>query len=241
MLVKTKGIVLHHIKYSDSRLIAQIYTELHGRQSFLIRNPHGKKTSLTTGLLQPLFMIEMEAYHKTSREIQHLKELKPLIIFQSIPYDIRKSAVALFLGEILYRTLREEEPNPPLFEFLQNSIHYFDLIREKFLWFHLIFLVHYTRFLGFFPNNNYSRTRTYFDLREGSFTESPPAHPHHLQPDESRLLNDLLLSSLHKPFDPGRNGHFRKYMLEQLLTYYRLHIEGMGEIRSAQIMQELFH
>lgn len=122
-------------------------------------------------------MIEMEVYHKASREIQHLKELKPLIIFHSIPYDIRKSTVALFLGEILYRTLQEEEPNPPLFEFLQNSIHYFDLIREKFLWFHLIFLVHYTRFLGFFPNNNFSQARKYFDLREGSLPNLLPLIP----------------------------------------------------------------
>ncbi len=241
MLVKTKGVVLHTIKYGDTSLIAQIYTESHGRQAFLVRGGRGKLSRHPARLLQPLYLLEMEVYYKASREIQHLKELKPHIIFQTIPHDIKKSTVSLFLGEVLSRTLREEEPNPDLFDFLQSSIQFYDLSIEGNSWFHLLFLAQLTKFLGFYPDNNYSAEKPYFDLLNGHFVPAVPLHPHYLSAGESGEMNRLLQAGFSTAMENYPQAGRRKDLLDDLIRYFRLHVEGMGEIRSYAVLRELYH
>ena len=241
MLIKSRGIVLHHIKHTDSSLVVHIYTEFNGRQAFFIISLRGKKSRFPVGLLQPLFIVEMEVYYKANREMQHLKEIRPYLVFQSVPFDVKKSTIALFLGEILYKTLKEQEPNPGLFEFLVHTIQLLDLSPQVTGSFHLLFLLHLSRYLGFFPDNNYSENKPYFDLMNGHFVPFQPPHPHYLDRGKSRDMNHLLCSPLNGMntirFQPAQ----REALLEQILEYYQLHMDGLGEIKSWQVLREVFH
>ena len=152
MLQKTKGIVLHTLKYNDTSIIVDMYTELSGRASFLVTVPRSRKAAVKSVLFQPLSFIEFEADYRPNATLYRVKEAKSFYPFSSIPYDPYKSSMALFLSEFLYRAIREEAENRPLFAYLQHSIIWLDECGDGFANFHLVFLMRLSRFLGLYPN-----------------------------------------------------------------------------------------
>ena len=105
MLEKTRAIVLHQIKYTDSGIVAQVYSKKFGRQSFLIRGMRNRKTGKHNILFQPLFILDLELNYKQSHEMQNLKEFSVFFTPYDIYSNIKKSAVAIFLGEVLTSVL----------------------------------------------------------------------------------------------------------------------------------------
>ncbi len=144
MLTSTEGIVLHFIKYGESSVITTIYTRDFGRQSYLINAARSKKSKNRAGLLQPLFLVDLVAYQKPSRELHRVKELKSNKTYQNIAFDITKTTQAIFLSEVLYKSLNEQESFPEMFDFIKNSLLYFDLMDAGFSNFHLYFLFRLT-------------------------------------------------------------------------------------------------
>lgn len=241
MLNKTRGIVLSHLKYSDSSIIAHIYTEGFGRLAIMVKGVRSKRAPGKISLFQPLFLVEMEIYHKSRRDIQTLKEIRNYKPFNSIPYDIRKSTIALFLAELLSKSLKEEEANPKLFDFLVNAIQWFDLMEEGIHNFHLCFLAELTKYLGFYPDSSNGEHTTYLDLQNGVFVEAKPLHSNHLSGDRSTNFHQLLKSTLQNFIDPGWSKASRINLLDDLIEYYRLQIDSLGPVKSIQVLKEVFH
>ncbi|MBI9054943.1 MAG: DNA repair protein RecO [Bacteroidales bacterium] len=241
MLFKTRGIVLHHIKYSETSVIVTIYTELFGRQSYIINGVRGKKSKIKANILQSLFLLNMEVYHKPKQDLQRVKEAQPDFVFSSLPYDIRKSTLAIFIAEILYKTIQEHEANAELFNYLYNSIQVLDLKEKGISNFHLYFLIHLTKYLGFFPENNYSDSRCYFDLKAGRFMQIKPMHLFFIGPIESKILNTLFEFSENQHENVNIRHKERIEILEKILDYYSLHIDGISTIKSLSILREVFH
>jgi DNA repair protein RecO (recombination protein O) len=240
MLTKTRAIALHHIKYSDTSVILTAYTEAFGRLSFMLQGIRRKNSKMNLNLFQPLFLTELEVYHKEQRELQKIREATNAYPFQSIPYDYRKRTIALFIAEVLYKSLQEEESSPELFGFLFNHIKMLDLKEEGIGNFHLYFLVHLTKYLGFFPQNNYSVSLPFFDMQNGKFTALKPLHNHYLEPSNSEYLHELLKSSGKQHQDLRISRESRLQILHGLLDFYYLHNPGMGHIKSFEILKETF-
>ncbi len=240
MLHKTRGVVLHTIKYTDSSVISHIYTENFGRKSFIITGARGRKSPARVNLLQHLSILDMEVYIKQTRDLQRIKEIRIHEPFSSIPYHPVKNAVALFVSEILYKTLQEEEPNPNLFSYLLNAIMIFDLSGKGYANFHLLFLLGLTRYLGFFPRNNYNLSNEFFDIENARFTVTRPLHPHFISPDASRHLPGLMECSFENMDKIRLNSAMRNNLLKGILDYYRFHIPVMGNIKSFSVLKEVF-
>lgn len=241
MLYKTKGIVLKYIKYSETSIIVTIYTENFGRQAYIINGVRGKKSKIKANFFQPLFLLDMEVYHKPKRDLQRVKEIQNAFIFTTLPYDIKKSTLAIFIAEILYKTIQEQEPNQELFNYLFNSIQLLDLKAEGLSNFHIYFLIHLTKYLGFFPNNNYSETNSYFDLKAGCFVQIKPMHLSYLEKEESKWLSKMLFFSEDQHKDLKINYKTRNHLIEKILEYYLLHNEGVANIKSLDVFKEVFH
>ncbi len=240
MIEKTRGIVIHTIKYTDNSVISHIYTESFGRQSFLINGTRSKKSPVRINLLQHLSILEMDIYIKQSRELQRVKEMKLHETFAEIPYDPVKSAIAMFVAEVLYRTLREQESNPAMFSFLTNAVKILDLAESGYANFHLIFLMGLTRLLGFYPRNNYALNREYFDMENAVFVEKQPLQPYFVPPPESRFLPVLMRCSFDDMDKVKLNSSMRNELLNGLLDFYRYHLPGMGTLRSPAVLREVF-
>ncbi|NDV80390.1 DNA repair protein RecO [Bacteroides sp. 51] len=240
MLQKTIGIVLHALKYSDTSNIVDIYTELHGRTSFLVPASRSRRSAVKSVLFQPLSIVELEADFRTTSSLYRIKEVKAYP-FHSVPYHPYKSAIALFLAEFLYRAVKEEGENAPLFAYLRHSIEWLDECTVDFANFHLVFLMRLSRFLGLYPNlEDYSRG-DYFDLLNAGFTPLKPyKHSFFVNPEESYRITRLMRMNYDTMHLFGMNRADRARCLAIIHEYYRLHIPGFHDLKSLDVLQELF-
>ena len=224
------------IKYGESSLIANLYTKHFGRSSYIINSIRGRKAG-HRHILQPLFLVDVVAYYKDTRDVQRIKEIKNFPVYQNIPFDIRKSTQILFLAEVLHKTLREQESFPEMFNFIKNSLLFFDLDESSMSNFHLFFLFHLTEYLGFLPD---IRKEGWLDLQKGIVVTDEPYHPFYTNKDATAALRELSVLKI------GELGRFRisrslrGYLTVKLIDYYQMHFEHLGEIKSLKILQELF-
>jgi DNA repair protein RecO (recombination protein O) len=240
MLEKTKGIVLNRIKYSDSGIIVRLYTRKFGRQSFLIRGMRNTKAGRHNILFQPLFILDLEMNYKHSREMQVLKEFSVSFAPYEIHSDIRKSCVALFLGEVLTSVLKEESPHEEMFDFIEESIIYFDSCKEGFANFHIAFLAGLSSFLGFQAGPRTDNNDTFFDLKNGSFVEMPPVHGNYANETVSNILADFYVASYDTAGKIPLTGTMRNEVLETLVKYYSLHLPALRKLKSLEVLKEVF-
>lgn len=241
MLHNTPGIVLHQVKYSESSVIAKIYTELFGLQSYMIRGIRSKKSKIKSALLQHLTLVDLVVYHKTKSNIHNIKEIKIAFPFQTIPYNISKSSIAVFINEILYHVIKEEEANSDLFKFLFNSIQILDLKESEYASFHYLFLMQLTKYLGFYPKNNFSTTNCNFNLEEGKFThQKGPENLYVTTPFSSYIFN-LCSYSFEDLGELNVNSLHKNQLLEILLNYYRLHLPVPLNIKSHHVLQTVLN
>jgi DNA repair protein RecO (recombination protein O) len=240
MLHKTRGIVLHTMKYTDNSVISHIYTEHFGRMSFMISGARGKKSSARINLLQHLSILDMEVYIKQTRDLQRVKEIRLNQHFSSVPYQPVKNTIALFVSEVLYKTLQEEEANQNLFSYLVNAILIFDLSGSGYANFHLVFLLGLTRYLGFLPQNNFSESTGFFDIENARFTVSQPMHPHYISAPSTSMLSELMRCTFEEMGRVRMKSEQRNVLLTSILDYYRFHLPGMGRIKSFDVLKEVF-
>lgn len=241
MLQKTQGIVLRTLKYKDTSLIADIYTEVAGRLSFMIAIPRSRKAAVKSVLFQPLALVELEADFRPNATIYKVKEAKSLYPFATLPYDPYKSAIALFLSEFLYRAVREESENRPLFSYLYHSIIWLDECREGFANFHLVFLMRLSRFLGLYPNLEDYHAGDYFDLQNACFTAlRPQFHSNYIAPEEAARLTRLMRMNYDTMHLFAMNRAERARCLSIINDYYSLHLPDFPQLKSLEVLKELF-
>ncbi len=241
MLQKTTGIVLHVLKYNDSSNIVEIYTRETGRASFLVKVPRTRKSPVKAVLFQPLALVEFEAEVKPKSSLSLVKEAKSLHPFSSIPYDPYKSSIALFLAEFLYRAVREEVENRPLFAYLEHSILWLDECRSGYANFHLVFLMRLSRFLGLYPNLDDYHPGDYFDLLNSCFTSSrPKLHSAYVGSEEASRISGLMRMNYETMHLFGMNRTERGRCLHILNEYYRMHLPDFPVLKSLEVLHELF-
>ncbi|MGV6945919.1 DNA repair protein RecO [Sphingobacterium kyonggiense] len=237
MLVQTKGIPLKITNYSESSVVAQIYTEQLGLQSYLINGARKPKAKIHTNILQPFHLLDLVVYNKENNNLQRIKDAQQSPTLTSIPLDIVKSSLAMFLNEVLYKVLRHQHPDPHLYQFLENAIIWLDEAKEGLANYHLIFLLKLTHFLGFKPAIS---KKPYFDLQEGQFTSIMPAHIQVLAEPYSSLFRDLLQENFQDCNKIKLSKSDRAFILQKVVDYYRLHTENFGELNSLYILEEIF-
>jgi len=240
MIEKTRGIVLHQLKYTDSGIVVQLYTRKFGRLSFLMKGMGRRKTGRHNVLFQPMFILDLEIYYKESRDMQLIKEFSVYYSPADIFSDIKKTSVAIFLGEVLSSILRQESPNEELFEFIEDSIIYFDKRRENFANFHIAFLAGLSSYLGFEPGPRSAKDNLFFDMINGVFVNVPPLHDNYTNPEISDILAAFFSTSYNKSMNISLSGIQRNEVLEVLVSYYSIHLPGLKKIRSLEVLKEVF-
>ncbi|MDR1645721.1 MAG: DNA repair protein RecO [Tannerellaceae bacterium] len=240
MLSKTRAIILHSIPYNEAGLIVHTYTETSGRLSCLAARNKKKRSPLPGALFMPLSVVEMEMERRPGRDLSRLLEARLCFPLTRLSSDPVKSSLALFLAEMLYRVLKETEPDPRLFDFLYHSIHLLEESGQGIANFHLVFLLHLLRYLGISPNVDAYCEGAWFDMQNGIFASRPPLHRHYLDKDESRVFASLFRISYENMSLYAFSRHDRVHILHKIIAYYRLHLPEVPEIKSLPILQTLF-
>lgn len=228
MLQKTRGIALSYIRYRETSIIARVYTEEFGLQSYIVnsvRTPKSKNNRIA--LFQPLTLLEMVVYYKNDRDLHRMSEVKTSHPFQSLPFEMAKSTIAMFVTEMLNKVLKEEAGSPPLFRFLIESVLFLEEARQNYENFHLAFLLKLSFFLGFGPEN----AREFeSQLRENSYPFLP-------DDEMETALNIMLRQPLGSPIKLARAS--RNDLLDALVAYYQIHLDSIGEVKSLPVLREV--
>ncbi len=240
MMVKTRSIVLHSIKYGESKMIVDLFTQQHGRVSFIVSIPKTSKAKVKKQFFQPLSILEIEFDFRMNVPLQRLKDVRLAVPFSSIPFDPFKLSIGMFVAEFLLYSTKSEQENLPLYTYMENSIAWLDGAEGTIANFHLIFMMQLSRFLGFFPNIDDYVQGELFDLREGQFVEMTPVHRDFLDAAESAEILNLMRLNYHTMHLLKMSRLQRNRCAEVIIHYYRLHIPSFPELKSFSILKELF-
>lgn len=238
MLKKSKGIVLRNTNYGESSIISRIYTLEDGVQSFIINSVRKGKGSIKPSHLMPLNLLEMVFYFKPNAGIHRIKELKCNPILSNIHEDVIKNSLSLFFTEVINLSIKEEESNPALFQFLESFIQLLDLEHGSLRHFPHFFMVQYSKYLGFFPKGNYT-SGDVFDLVEGRYT-------HHAEPGNPALdeqctnyLWQLSSMNIDQVNTLLTGKHVRDEFLQGIVQYYELHMLHGRKIKSHIVIKQV--
>ena len=238
-MIKTRGIIFRSIKYSETSIIADIFTEEKGLRSFIISGVRTKKAKVSASIMQVMTLVDLVAYFRENKDLHRIKEIKVEHVYTSLPFDVVKGAVGLFMVELARKTIQESEENQKLFTFLFEAFRLLDTTENSVSNLHLSFMIELSVFLGFMPGGEYSTETPFFDLEEGIFVEEEPFHINHLNEKDSALLNQFLNTAIWESHTIKIDRASRKELLNNLLLFYRLHIADFQKINAHQILEEV--
>lgn len=237
---KARGIVLHTVRYGETSVILYLLTDTVGRQTYIVQGVRGGRSKTNkAALLQPMFLLDIVGLESAKMELHRIMEMRPSVLLSTIPFDIRKSTVALFMAEVVYRLVREAEPDSPLFGFVSGAVKALDAADEGLANFPIWFLAGLTPYLGFHPGNEY-RQGFRFDIQEGLYVPYEPPHGMSLDGDNARLLDRLISASVEELPDIKLSRDKRSAFLTALISFFGYHLDAVNQIRSVQILREVF-
>lgn len=243
MTHKTKGIVLRTVKYGETSLIATIYTELFGIQSYMVNSV---RTSTRKGpgkanLFQPAAILELVLYHNDMKNLQRLREFKWGFLYQNLHFNIFKNAVALYMVELLVKIIKQPETNEQLYNFIEDAFMHLDKADDAVVAnFSLFFTLHLATFFGFGIQDNYSAANRYLNFQEGQFMAEQPAHAHFLDEPFSSVTSQLLRTRHPDELTDLKLHHeTRRYLLQSYLIFYAIHIQDFGSMKTLPVLQEV--
>lgn len=246
MTYKTKGLVLRTIKYGETSVIVTIFTELFGVQSYLINGVRLlSKTGSKAAMYQPAALLNMEVYHNELKPLQRIKECSWATLYINIFSDVIKNCIALYMVELLYKTLKQPEQNTSLFYFCEDVMTELDRASVKIAAnFPLFFSLQLAGFLGFklqvpilSPTDESS---IFIDLNEGAFTTQQPHHSNFISGDNAVITMELLKIMHPAELDQVALHHTkRRELILKYQEYYALHIADFGKLKTLQVMQEV--
>ncbi len=239
MRITTKAIILSCLKYGDSSLIVKAFTESDGLKTYLLKGVlASRKGKLKSAYFQPLMQLELVASHRNKGTLERITEARISFPYSSMHTDISKNALTMFLAEMLGNSIREEERNAPLFNFMEAALQWLDT-HDRIANFHLFFLLELTKYLGFYPDTHF-KDAPYFDLVEGEFTQHATLHPtlSGKKLDDFRAFLGINFDAIHT-IKLGKND--RLELVQNLILYFEVHLHGFRKPRSLAILNEVFN
>lgn len=240
MLHKTKGLVLNTINYNDKYILVQIFTELFGRVTYMISKSKSRSTKVSRSLFSPLAILDLEADHQGSRDIQRICEARSAFHVYDISSSLGKTSMAFFISEFLTRVLRDTNDSKLLFDYLSQSVEILEMTDKSISNFHLVFMLRLSRFLGFYPNLEDYREGSIFDMMNGEFVISQPLHHHYVNKTDSQSLARLARISYENMHKFVFSQQDRINIINKILEYYRLHLYDFPQLKSLDVLHELF-
>lgn len=240
---KTKGIVLRTVKYGETSIVTTIYTELFGLQSYLVngvRTSSGKSGGKGM-FFQPGAILDLEVYHNELKNLQRIKEFRWGYLYRHVLSDVIKNAVALFMVELLSKTIKQPEQNADLFYFAEDALVHLDESSPQVVAnFPLFFALHLASLFGFRLTDEYEDETSYLDLQEGAFVPEQPIHPYFLGGQLSFITSQLLKTMLPEELNAIQlNKETRRLLMNAYHQFYALHFQDFGTMRSLPILQEV--
>ncbi len=220
MLHKVRGVVFRFTKYGESSIIITIFTDSFGLQSYIINGARSRSTKSRMALYQPLTLLELVVYHRENANINRIKEVKCVHPYSTLHLDVTKSSIAIFINEVINKTIKEESHASGLCEFLFSSLITLDSIPGPVQNFHLMFMLKLSRFLGFGAQN-------VNEVLGGRITD-PSIEEIIMQMLRADYLTPILITTVQ-----------RRELLDLLIGFYNEHSGSLQNVKSLQVLREI--
>ncbi len=232
-----QGIVLQSIRYGDTSLIVKVFTRNLGLRSYMVKGAFNRNSKSRAALFQNLHLINyVEASRPNKGSLGYLKDVQLSTVYQSIPFMMNKSAILMYVSELLSKTIIEQEQNEVMFDFIVRSLLWLDLVEQDYANFPLFFTLELTRHLGFYPKANHE-TGYCFDMMEGSFAHDLPVHPYYFDTENAQLLSQMLNVSIDEACRMPLRVSQRRELLDGLIMFMRLHAPVMNDFHSHEVLK----
>lgn len=206
--------VLHLTKFSDHGLVLHTVDSEAGRRSFLLR---GVRHGNAVAVFHPLGLLDVVSAESPKSSLAYLREWEPAAALHSVRSDRVKSSIALFLSEVLYRSLTTELADPGLFSWICAAVETLEGAEGSVANYPLWFLVCYAVKLGFMPGEPIEPS--------GIFDESDEA-----------LLRQLLKASFPEAMAIPLSSTRRLGLSRKLLQYLSWHLGTNIDARSLDVL-----
>lgn len=217
-------ILLHTTKYGESSLVLHCYSEQEGRCSLLLRNVTGRKKGRTAiAVLHPLSILNCETSGSNTGKMPSIREFSAKYNLHSIRTDFSKSASAMFIGELLFRTLLHSEKDETLYSFIETSILGLERCAGSTANFPLWFTVHYASLLG-------------FPVLPSQSGPSPEFSPE----QEAAIGKIYGCGSLEEALGIPMTGSFRSGLTSDILRYLEYHSGNRIDMKSIAVLHQIF-
>lgn len=241
MIEKCRGIILHTLDYAESSVVVKCYTDAFGLQSYIINGVRSnRKSGIRPSHLMPLSLLELDVYHQQNKNLQRIKELKCAPVLHRLHFDPVKRSLALFMGEVLTRCIREEDqPDAALFSFLFHSLQWIDLTEEVPAVYPVYFMLQLSKYMGFYPKAEGLLQAKCFSLHEGIFRADEREGLDYIYGEMLQGFCDLYTASLESLAQNKLKPAIRRELLQRMIRYYQLHLMPFGELKSPAVLQEV--
>ncbi|KAB7708737.1 DNA repair protein RecO [Bacillus aerolatus] len=121
MLQKIEGIVIRTSNYGETNKIVTIFTREKGKLAFMARGakkPNSRLSSVTQPFTHGSFLAHSGSGLGTLQQGEMLSSMR------HIREDLMATAYAAYMAELLDKSTEEKQPNPYLYEFFEQSLHY---------------------------------------------------------------------------------------------------------------------
>ncbi len=240
MIVKTKGVVVYKVKYSETSLIVHLYTEDLGLKAFIVKGVRSKKSKISVAMFDYLNVLEVVASQGGNSDLLTLREVSFSEDNSHHAFDPVKNSILLFLAEFIHKTVVSSVTDPMLFRFINNSIHVFKHSQLSMVDFHLWFATKYSMYLGIQPINNYSEKCQIFNVQHSEFSNNSFDSEGVFSLSSSKILNHYLNVSINECVNNKFSLEQRNQFLDEILFYYRYHLEHFKGLKSHEILKSVF-
>ena len=218
---KSRIIVLHQTKYSDSSLIVHAVDSSRGRRSFLLRGAAKGRGRSRMSDFQALGILDVISYESPKSSLSYIREWEQVAPLAQIRSNIYKSTIAMFMAEVLYRSFRTEDSDPELFEWLCQTIMRLEGAQGSAANFHLWFMASYCARMGFEPSEGFEPKAIF-------------------EPQELELLEKIMKSPLEETLTLPLNSQKRQAFSRKMLQYLGYHLGCEISARSLDVLHEIF-
>jgi len=221
--VKSQAIVLHLTRVGDSAIVIHTIDSVAGRQSLMLRGMGKKNRNIAA--LHNLSVLDVVTTEPPVGSMLYLSEFEPLFSLNGLRSDIYKSTMAMFIAEILYRSVREGDGGGEYFSRLVENIVHLDAVEGPAANFHLWWMADYCRLMG-------------VEITSEGLAEMGEA-PLGERCDGAAMLHfakATLPEALAIPLSASR----RSTLSSKMLSYLCHHLGVNLDIRSLEVLHEVF-
>jgi DNA repair protein RecO (recombination protein O) len=237
-VIVTDAIVIQAIRHTDTTMVVTLLTQELGRIAMVVSSNRRSRKQSVIPLLAPLSLVSIEAYMHKSTRMPRITEIHCRYPLATLHFNAVRRSIAMFISELLVRTLRDEGRDENLYNMIDDSIRMLDGGLEGESNFHILFMYKLASVLGFEPDIA-ATSYPFFDMEEGCMTSQIPFHRHYLSGEEKALFVRLARADIAHLADIAQNVEERTTLIKILEDYFRLHIPQFEGLNSPYILSLL--